>query len=163
VVLEAQDLADDFDYLGIPVIQAKREEGNGHAEQAAAHAEVHDEVGRLVPPVLRRWDTEPLVNRLLLGALAATYPLHGAAVGEEIAATARDSGGTQAEAFLQLAGLLIRGEPGRAIEAATRIATWADGIRYAALDDQTIDPGIRALHVLSDTVYACAQASRRAA
>lgn len=52
---------------------------------------MQDEVGGLVPSLLRRWDIEPLVNRLLLGALAATYPRHGAAVEEKIVGTAREN------------------------------------------------------------------------
>lgn len=144
---------------------AGRDRAAAYGEQpipAAWTLEVRNEVGELVSPLLHRWGIEPLVNRLLLGVLAATYPSHGAAVYEKIADTARENRGTQAEAYLQLADQVICGESDRALKMAMQIATWADGITYTVLDDQTIDPGLRALHTLSDAVFACARGSRRA-
>jgi hypothetical protein len=92
----------------------------------------------------------------MLATLAATYPRAGIAIEQKITERARDAAGTQVGCYFGLASRLIRGEP-EALATALQVATWNDKIGFRVLDDQTVDPGIRALRVLCDAVAACAQ------
>lgn len=156
-------------YLDVLFAAGRRDETLiANRERAAAYGqqprpiswspEVFDEVGSLVPDLLNRWDIEPPANRLILSALAATYRHAGAAIEGKIAEGARENYGTQVGDLFCLADQLICGDP-EALGTAMRIATWNDKIRFSTLDDETIEPQVRVLRTLCDSVAECAGAA----
>ena len=135
---------------------ASRDRAAAYGEQPRSipwSAEAHAEVGSLVPRLLGRWDIEPATNQLMLAALAAAYPQAGTAIEQKIAENTRDTTGTQVSWYLRLASQLIRGGP-EALDTAMQNATWNGELSFGVLDDETIDPGTRALRVLCDAVAA---------
>jgi hypothetical protein len=114
--------------------------------------QVRDAVGTVTPSLLARWADEPSACRLLLAALAGTFPRHGKAVAERIAAMADEFAGTQVWAYARLAHQLAIGDVSGALASAEAIATWNHEIDAERTDDELVDPRTRSLDILSQAV-----------
>ena len=124
------------------------------ARPGAWAGEVREAVGGIVPPLLGRWATEPPGNQVTLAALAAVFPRHGEGLCDLIAALAAKQARTQAGAYAHLACLLIAGDSVAALTAARDIYGWHDGLTAFDIDNELVEPGMRAERVLSDAVTA---------
>jgi len=112
-------------------------------------AQVRDAVSSVTPGLLARWASEPSACRLALAALAATFPDHGQAVARQMAVMAGEYAGTQAGAYTRLAHQLVSRDMGGAMSTVAEIVFWNDQINADTADDESIEPELRALDLLS--------------
>lgn len=111
-------------------------------------AQVKEAVSSVTPGLLARWASEPSACRLALAVLAATFPDHGQAVARQMAVMADEYAGTQTGAFTRLAHQLVSRDMVGAMSTAAEIACWNDRISDTT-DDESIEPELRALDLLS--------------
>jgi hypothetical protein len=130
------------------------------ARPGAWTGEVREAVGRIVPALLGRWAAEPPGNQVTLAALAAMFPHHGQGLCDLIATLAAKQVKTQAGAYAHLACMLIAGDSVAALAATRDIYGWHDGLTAFDIDNDLVEPGMRAERILSDAVTATVAAVR---
>jgi hypothetical protein len=118
-------------------------------------AQVREAGSSVTPGLLARWASEPPACRLALAVLAATFPDHGQAVARQMAVMADEHAGTQAGAFARLAHQLVSRDMGGVMSTVAEIACWNDRINGTA-DDESIEPELRALDLLSHVAASAA-------
>ena len=94
-------------------------------------------------------------------ARQVAVPTHGRALADPIAETARTQAGTQAGTYAELAHQLISGDAASAIATAQDINAWNDDLTEFDIDNELIEPGLRAQRALAEAVVAAVAAARQ--